>query len=268
MKIEQIFSCDPNEKPLDIIKDDLGFVSTFRKIAIIGDSLASGELESQDVDAPKAYHDCIDISWGQYMARMAGITVYNFTRGGMTASEYNNGWADANGCWDLDKLANAYIIALGWNDLCNCRQPIGSLDDINKDWHQNKQTYCGNYAKIIQHYRMLRPDAPFFLVTFANDTHHRVSPEERAYFEPQRELLYQLADYFENTYVIDLFKYGPEYDEEFLRNFFTGGHMNTMGYYITAKMIGSYIDYIVRHNMDKFNESGFIGTPYRFFGVR
>jgi hypothetical protein len=38
--------------------------------------------------------------------------------------------------------------------------------------------------------------------------------------------------------------------------------MNPMGYILSAKMIASYIDYIIRHNPDDFKQVGFIGTPY------
>ena len=35
---------------------------------------------------------------------------------------------------------------------------------------------------------------------------------------------------------------------------------NQGGYVLTADYVGSYIDYIIRHNMNKFKEVGFIGT--------
>ena len=70
--------------------------------------------------------------------------------------------------------------------------------------------------------------------------------------------LHELAAYFENTYVIDLRAYGPVYDDDFKNAFFLHGHMNPMGYRFTAEMIGSYIDYIIRHNPKDFAEVGFI----------
>ena len=33
-----------------------------------------------------------------------------------------------------------------------------------------------------------------------------------------------------------------------------------MGYELTARMVMSYIDYIIRHNMDDFKHVGLIGT--------
>ena len=37
-----------NEKPLDVIKPDGGFFGIFRTVAVVGDSLSSGEFESLD----------------------------------------------------------------------------------------------------------------------------------------------------------------------------------------------------------------------------
>ena len=76
--------------------------------------------------------------------------------------------------------------------------------------------------------------------------------------------IYALSDYFDNTYVIDLYKYGPIYDDEFKRRFFLNGHMNASGYILTAKIIDSYIDYIIRHNPKEFQFVPFIGTNIKF----
>ena len=52
--------------------------------------------------------------------------------------------------------------------------------------------------------------------------------------------------------------------EDFKEKFYLNGHMNACGYLLTAKMIVSYIDYIIRHNIEDFNEVGFIGTDLFF----
>ena len=75
-------------------------------------------------------------------------------------------------------------------------------------------------------------------------------------------LLNSIAQKFTNTYVIDLYEYAPVYDDIFYENFFLGGHMNPQGYIITAKMIMSYIDYIIRNNPKDFAQVPFIGKPY------
>lgn len=249
---------DENERPLDRLVTDGGFCGIFRTIACVGDSLSSGEFEGTNEKGERTYHDLFDYSWGQYIARMAGCKVYNFSRGGMTAREYCESFADKNGFWDADKAAQAYVIALGVNDLGGVSYDPGSIDDVCfEDHNKNGNTLYGNYARIIQRYKEIQPDAKFFLVTFPYDGHDLQKSEFH------RSMLYKFAEIFDNCYVIDLMTYGPRYDEEFKRDFYLGGHMNACGYMLTAKIISSYIDYIIRHNMGDFKQIGFVGTPFR-----
>ena len=261
MKITDYY-LTPDEKPLDRLVSDGGMTGIFRTIACVGDSLSSGEFEDVDANGVKTYHDMFDYSWGQYMARMAGCKVYNFSRGGMSAAEYCQRFAQANGFWDRDKLANAYVIALGVNDIQNNMAfPMGTTDDIcPDDWQQNKPTFAGYYAQIIQRYAAMQKGAHFFLVTIPASPHHAAAREQRA--DEHAALLYAIAGFFgeDHVHVIDLRQYAPAYDEEFYRNFFMGGHMNAAGYLLTAKMVSSYIDYIVRRSPEQFNRVGFIGT--------
>ena len=84
-----------NEKPLDNLVSGYSHTSVFRRIAFIGDSLSSGEFETIKEDGTHGYHDHFEHSWGQYLARMCGSKVLNFSRGGMTAKEYCGSFADA-----------------------------------------------------------------------------------------------------------------------------------------------------------------------------
>lgn len=257
---------DPAEKPLDRIVDDGGFTGIFRTIGCIGDSLSSGEFESTDPECTKkGYHDYFEYSWGQYIARAAGCKVYNFSRGGMTAKEYWNSFADKNDFWNPEKLCQVYIIALGVNDLCGQKQEVGSIADINRDdFGQNAETFCGYYARIIQRLKTMQPQARFFLMTMP-----RCGVEERdAKSDAHAKLLYELAEFFDYTYVLDLYRYAPVYDAEFKKNFYLGGHMNPMGYMLTAKMTMSYIDYIIRHNMEDFAQVGFIGKGVHNYSAK
>ncbi len=251
------FVLNPKEKPLDNIVTDGGYCGIFRKIACIGDSLSSGEFESMNEQGERHYHDYYEYSWGQYIAREAGCTVYNFSRGGMTAKEYCESFADENGFWGEDKACQAYIIALGVNDLFGRKWELGSVDDIDiEDYHNNKETVAGYYGKIIQRYREIQPKARIFLVTLPKGIDEKISPEFTKF-------LYQLAELFEFTYVIDLWEYGPDYyTEEFKRYFWLGGHMSPMGYMFSAKAIMSYMDYIIRSKPEDFAQVGFIGMPY------
>lgn len=251
------YLADPAERPLERIVDDGGFVSIFRTIGCIGDSLSSGEFESTDETCEKkGYHDYFEYSWGQYIARAAGCKVYNFSRGGMTAQEYWDSFAENNDYWNPDKLCQAYIIALGVNDLYGRNMEVGSVDDIDmNDYNNNKPTFCGYYARIIQRIKSMQPQARFFLMTMPRGS--RPDGDEKV--QKHAALLHDLAKAFDYTYVLDLAKYGPVYDDDFKKKFYLGGHMNPMGYILTAKMTMSYIDYIIRHNMEDFAQVGFIG---------
>ncbi len=257
MDIKSLFN--ENEIPLENIPLNGGFCGILRKIGCIGDSMSSGEFEAINEKGEKTYHDMFDYSWGQFLARICGTTVLNFSRGGMTAKEYCECFAQENDFWNPEKKCVAYIIALGVNDLLNCDMPTGTTDDIDLENHENnKPTFAGYYAKIIQKYKEIQPDAKFFLMTFPKENTGKDKRNAHA------ELLYKLAELFSNCYILDIGKYGPVYDEEFRKKFFMGGHMNPCGYALTAQMVASYIDYIIRHNMDDFMEVGFIGTNLKF----
>ena len=257
MNIEE-FIAQENEKPLDKIVTDGGFTAIFRTIACIGDSLASGEFESIKADGSHGWHDMYEYSWGQYIGRMCGSTVHSLSRGGMTAKVYCESFADSNGFWNPKYASQCYIIALGVNDILNVKQELGSVKDVDfSDYKNNKENFAGYYAQIIQRLKQIQPRAKFFLMTMAKDGENDSRLEEK---QAHSALLYDFADKFDNTYVIDLLKYAPTYDEKFKENFYLCGHMNPMGYDLTAKMVASYIDYIIRHNPQDFKEVGFIGT--------
>ena len=259
MDINLIYG-DENEKPLDKLVSDGGFTGIFRTIACVGDSLASGEFEVKRVgEDTKMFLDRYDYSWGQYMARMAGCTAYNFSKGGMTAREYMHSYANANGFFRPELAANAYVIALGVNDLLNRKWEIGSVDDVDlENYKNNKDTFAGNFAAIIQRYKEISPDARFFLVTMPTGRAAEYDSPVMAH----RELMFKFAEMFSNTYVIDMYTYAPRYDAEFKKNFYLCGHLNPMGYLLTAKMFVSYIDYIIRHNMPDFKNVGLMGFEY------
>ena len=250
------YYANAEEKPLDQIAVNGGFTRIFRRIACIGDSLSSGEFQLKKRDGSFDYYDMYEYSWGQHIARMTGSTVYNFSKGGMTAREYCEGYAEFNSFWNPEKACQAYIIALGCNDQ---RKPeeIGTLADIDfTDYRNNQKTFVGCYGKIIQRIKEIQPRAKFFLVTMPREKKNEEGSAKSVICKRIREM----ADHFDNTYVIDLYQYAPIYDAEFKEAFFMEGHMNPQGYVLTADMIASYIDYIIRNHPTHFEEIAFIGT--------
>lgn len=245
-----------NEKPLDRLVDGYSRTSVFRSIAFIGDSLSSGEFEELCADGKKHFYDYYDYSWGQYIARKNGLLAYNFSMGGMTAKKYIESFAEEKGFWDKDKATQAYVIALGVNDLG--RQEVGTLDGVDvNDWRNNAPTFIGYYAAIISRYKEISPNAKFFLVGFPRTDR---TSEKDAKMLDAIEKFYGLTELFDNCYMIDLYKYGPVYDERFREKFYLHGHLNASGYIFTAQLVDSYIDYIVRKNPSDFKNVGFIAS--------
>ena len=259
MNILEYMSIGENEKPLDRIVTDGGFCGIFRRIACIGDSLSSGEFEAKDANGNRTYHDYYEYSWGQYIARSTGSTVYNFSRGGMTTKRYVEEFAEQNGFWNEDKLCQAYIIALGVNDIIGNKVELGSINDIcTEDYTKNAPTYVGYYAHIIQRIKKMQPRAKFFLVGIPRNGDENDSKRLAV-----KEVLSQMADLFDRTYFVDLYTYAPEYNQEFREKYFLG-HMTATGYILTARIIESYIDFIIRKNPKDFSQVGFIGTDLYF----
>lgn len=258
-----------DQNPLSQIRHDGGMMNIFRRIGCIGDSLSSGEFE-YDNNGEKGYWDCYEYSWGKQIERITGIEMTNFSRGGLTAfqlykdaDEKTSPVEEINHLFDKRNIKQGYIIALGVNDMKGkdvLKNVYGGQvgdpgTDIDlKDYHNNAPSFVGWYAKVIQRLQELEPEAKFFLVTMPDDDGNE---------GPFAKVINNIAGKLKNCYVIDLHKYAPSYDKEFHDRYFCGGHMNAMGYLISAYYIMTYIDWIIRNHMDDFKLVQFIGTGCR-----
>ena len=262
MDIKEFMQIKTNEKPLDNLVFNGGACSVFKRICVIGDSLAAGEFEAKGRQSGNHIGlDWLEYSWGAFIQKHTGTEVLNFSRGGMTAKWYFESFAQENDFWNENKLGQAYIIALGVNDLLNVRQEVGSINDIDfENYENNADTFAGYYAKIIQRIKSMQPEARFFLVTMPrggvwNDPNDDI---KRAH----RDLLEKLCKVFTHTRLIDLFTYAPVFDDGVYEKFFLGHHMSPVGYYTMSVIIESYIDYIIRHEPIEYRDACFIGTDY------
>ena len=249
----------PDGLPLADLNPTGGMTAILRRIGCVGDSLSSGELETRNAQGRVVWLDLYEHSWGQYLARMTGATVYNFSKGGMTAQEYCESFADSRNFWDPKLACDAYILALGVNDLYARGQPLGSAADVClADPAQNRPTFAGWFGRIVQRLRGIQPEAKFFFLTMPR----READETSARRDGHAALMYDLAGLFGNAYVIDLRRYAPPHDAAFRARYYGGSHLNAMGYYLTALQIGSYIDWIIRRNPSDFRSCGLAGLPY------
>lgn len=256
------FYGNPDEKPLDNLVTDGGFCGIFRTIGCIGDSLSSGEFETKDEDGIVGYHDFYEYSWGQFMARTLGNKVHNFSRGGMTAKGFCDSFANECGVYKRENLCQAYIIALGVNDI-TMGYEIGDPEkvSVSKPRDPDDGSILAYFSQIIRIIKAKQPDAKIFIMTIPySDTK---IPERIAREDALAEATRKFVEKTKNTYVLDFRKYAPVYDQKFKDTFFLG-HMTPTGYMLTAKMVMSYIDYIIRNNPEDFAQVGFIGTPYKY----
>ena len=113
---------------------------------------------------------------------------------------------------------------------------------------------------IVQRLKEIAPDAKFFFMTMPEE-HNRKEIQDLK--NAHASLMYAFAEFFTNSYVIDLKRYAPVYDEAFKEKFYLNGHLNACGYALTAKMVLSYIDYIIRHHFEDFKEIGLVNTPWK-----
>lgn len=258
MDINLYYASD-TEKPLDRIVDDGGFCKIFRTIGIVGDSLSSGDFESYE-EGIKGYHDFYEYSWGQYMARTIGSKVYNFSRGGMTAKEFMTTFGAQCGAFDYEHLCQAYIIALGINDQTG-EIPLGDPLKSKELTIYEDESFMTYYGNIIKELKRRQPNAKFFLITMPENTTYET--DVIAKIKVWNEAIRKLSEVYKNTYIIDLEKYAPTFDEKFVKTFFQG-HMTPAGYLLISKMIMSYMDWIIRNKHSDFNQVEFIGTPYNY----
>lgn len=248
-----------NKNPLANLIKDSGYTAIFRSVAVIGDSLSSGEHEAFDGQT-QTYNDYYEYSWGQFMARKCGMKVYNFSCGGLTAKGYTN-YSDMTKSYIPEKACQGYIIALGRNDMKQWDQyeyGFGTIHDVDfENPDNNRDSFVGHYVKIIQKYRQIQPKSRIFVVTMPVRTSDKEEYDEKC--DKHAEFLRTLPNYFEFLYVIDLRKFAPIHDEEFLSTYYCGGHLNAMGYLLTADQMITYIDFIIRNNPKDFNQVAFIG---------
>lgn len=256
--------------PLDVLLEDAGFVTCFEKIACIGDSLTAGNSNYNSPSTGEYRNDFC--SYPDTMRRITGSTIYKLASGGLTASNStqaesdNHSWLKAaelekNNWLSEDKKSNAYIIALGTNDIGYYGIFDGDpkTDIDTNDFSNNAKNSVGGYATIIQKIKEIQPKAKIFCVTIPktrNSEATRVIANEK---------IKEIAKIFE-CYVIDLYTYGVQDNEvsEWKSIYYNGGHLNALGYNQLAKMIITYIDWIIRNNFESFKTIQFIGTDYEY----
>ena len=240
------------------------FISSFLKLGVIGDSLASGETVYRDSNLIQHFIDNYDISWGQYLARKYGNTVINFSAGGLSTRT----WLTSN--YGLTKallpenLCTGYIIGLGVNDYYHLGQNyLGTISDIKQDYNENPDTFYGNYGKIIGNIKSITKNAKIFILTMPNEIN--ASQTKLNYNQAIRNI----ANHYgptNNVFLIDLANlYVDEFaPNSFISNCERGGHYNSIAYNYMGDLLEKAISEYMYNNYKYFKEVEYINTDYKW----
>ena len=230
--------------------------STLLTVGCIGDSLASGESAYTD-GGETEYVDLYDYSWPQFMAKLTGNTYYNFSKGGLSTRSWLTSNKGASLAFDGDHTCTGYIIGLGVNDVVKLGQNyLGASSDIDtSDYHNNGDSFYGNYARIIQMIQENQPKAKIFILTMPRD--------DNSTFADFNTAIRYMATVFDNVYVIDLFKYYlEEFQSGFIENNKTSGHYNAIAYQYIGQLLLNELNNYMMKNYTEFKDVQFIGTEY------
>ena len=255
---KKIYEDEKKELPLEKIISGGGFTNIFNKIACIGDSLTEGAVESTEGED---IYNKQPFSYPRQLERTLNNNVFNMGHSGATTSGWLTYAEGENFLSNSDYKCQAYIIALGTNDIGYNGSFNGDTNtDIDlSDYNNNANTSVGNYAKIIQKIKEFQPRARIFCCTIPN-TRNTLNSRMAA-----NNLIREIVNLFDNCYLIDLEKYGVKTYEvsDWKDKYYKGGHLNTVGYKLFSDMIASYIDYIIRQDPYEFWDVCFIGTDLK-----
>lgn len=251
-----------SKNPLEIIKQDGGMLSIFDSITCIGDSLTAGCFEHTETGST-VWTTIEKYSYPANLAKMTGCKVQNYGRSGRTALDGDNSWlswADSQGWLTADDKTDAYIIALGTNDIGVEGGFTGDVaTDIAENYADNAVTSVGGYDKIIRRILERQPKAKIFCVCLP---HTRNTEATIAVANTAIKAIAEL--YPDNCYVLDLETYYVQRTEvgAYKAKYYNGGHRNAMGYKELANVYATYIDWIIRNNIADFVNVQFVETDY------
>ena len=259
-----------SKNPLSKIITDGGFAGLIESYACCGDSLTQGVFDrtngvTMDFEATNFN------SYPSQLARITGCKVFNLGNAGATACNSSQAISDWHSWlqtatqknWFSDSFKpKAYIFSIGTNDIGYYGTFTGNVEtdiDINDYNNNNTTTSVGGFATMIQKARKLQPKAIIFIETIDNTRNTKPTRDEAN--EKIRAIAKKL-----NCYLIDMAKYWVQEDEvsEWVSKYQNGGHLNAMGYLLKTQARITYIDWIIRNNLNKFKEIQFIDTNMEY----
>ena len=219
---------------------DYASVAMFEKVGVIGDSYSSGNIWESNTESRGTFYN---LSWCQLMARRNGITVTNYSKGGLSTRTWltdNMGLSKLNS----SEKENLYILALGINDYYGLGMDyLGSISDIHDgDPSANADTFYGNYGRIVEAIKTKAPKAKIIMASIPSNE----SDLQKAF----NEAILNIANHYSVPHI-------KLYNDYFIKSAYyhiIGGHPNAVGYSGMCKSYERLIEECMTLNFDYFND--------------
>lgn len=235
---------------LNKILDDTCFGYMFDKIAVVGDSLASGRVEGYVGESDAVGADFLNFSWIAHLAkRWRCSKKKNYSNAGATTQSWITKWlpelqAD-------ETVYDCYFIALGTNNEYNESNPSGDAERY--------EAYKARYNQIVDAVRAKAPNAAIFLVSLYEKRAGNDTLEEMASVRMTADKGIYYLDFANNA------KYHRYSDIVNWR-----GHFSTTGYVYVASVINHLVNEVVWNNQKerfwmqfaKYHDTGVASDDY------
>lgn len=230
---------------------DSDLYKAFRKVGVIGDSLAVGYIwnKATQTGIPRA----LEYSWVKEVMKTAGVPWLNFgTSGQGTLTWYSNSTYGKVQTTPNGNKCQAYIIGLGQNDQnpnASGYAPLGTPSDITTNPNATVTTYYGGYSRIIAHLKSINPTCKIFCLT---------NPRVSTTSEPYNEAVRYIAEtYYSNDNNVILVDLATNYSTYFMGNSYLardnrsigGGHYSPSGYARIASIMMRAISEAMEKNV-------------------
>ena len=213
-----------------LMLQDINFGYMFDKIAVIGDSLASGRVEGIVGQSDAAGRDFYNFSWLSFLSKRWRCSAFkNYSNAGADTASWLTDWLPV---MQADSVVyDAYFIALGTNNEYNESDPSGD--------QANYEAFVERYNDILDAVRAKAPNAVIFILSlyeprggYGNATLQEIAETRMA---TDSGVFY--LDFVNET---GYFRYSPEVNWR--------GHFSSVGYVYVASAIARMVNEIIWDN--------------------
>ena len=240
--------------------DIMELLRLFPRVAMIGDSLASGEIVHDDekalgvlygglhpdrgvVNVGPACVDCCERSWCSLICRRTGAKVTHFTKGGCSAKY----WLETyNYHFAVDKNKYPLIfIALGANDFWGFK--LGTKSDGLKD-----DTFAGYYNEIIKSVRHFNPGGVILCLSMYYGETNKAKNQYGDTYMDWSNMVKDITTNYNKCYYLD---FAHESENVFeTTKFERRGHYNAPGYLAVADDIERIANKVLEENIKDLDD--------------